>query len=195
MQESFQGLLPLVVGPLVGAFVSIVTTSSGLSGKTKDLDYQIKRVELIEKLLASIGEDSDRLRKALKFELAEIISYVRETSIQEDELTKITYDQRIWYKKIVPPYSNTIEGKLANIVFYLYGCTTLLYIIMMPFLLLSRRIEGEFGWVVMVSVVGSFLLAILARIWAISAARRYALLRRARRLLILYSNTRGEGPM
>ena len=66
MQESFQGLLPLVVGPLVGAFVSIVTTSSGLSGKTKDLDYQIKRVELIEKLLASIGEDSDRLRKALK---------------------------------------------------------------------------------------------------------------------------------
>lgn len=195
MPQPLQGLLPLIVGPLIGAIISIVTTSSGLTGKTKNVEYQIKRVELIDKLLGSIGEDGDRLRTALKCELAEIVGSVRETSIQEEELIKLTYNQRIWYKKIMPPFLNTLEGRLANFVFYLYGFGALCYVGVLPFLLLGRpgHYRG-FAWSSIAGLVMSLLIAMLARAWAISAARRYALLRRARRLLILYSKTRDEDP-
>lgn len=193
MSQAFQGLLPLIIGPLIGAIISTVTTSSGLTGKTKNIEYQIKRVELISKLLGTIGEDGDRLRTALKCELAEIVGNVRETSIQEDELINLTYSQRIWYKRILPPFLNTLEGRLANFVFYLYGSSALLYVAMYPFLL-----HGRPGLLVPLEVIFvvamSFVIAFLARVWAISAARRYALLRRARRLLILYSKARGEDP-
>ena len=191
MPQPLQGLLPLIVGPLIGAIISIVTTSSGLAGKTKNVEYQIKRVELIGKLLGSIGEDGDRLRKALKCELAEIVGSVRETSIQEDELIKLTYNQRIWYKKIMPPFLNTLEGRLANFVFYLYGFCALYFVVMSPFLFLGRQgLDRGLAWSPIVGAAMSFLIAMLARVWAISAARRYALLRRARRLLILYSKAR-----
>lgn len=197
MPQAFQGLLPLIIGPLIGAIISTVTTSSGLTGKTKNLEYQIKRVELIDKLLGTIGEDDDRLRTALKCELAEIVGNVRETSIQQDELINLTYSQRIWYKRILPPFLNTLEGRLANFVFYLYGFSALFYVAMSPFLLRGRpglRLSWESVGAVIVGVTMSFAIALLARVWAISAARRYALLRRARRLLILYSKTRGEDP-
>ena len=113
-------MLPIILGPLIGAIISIVTTSSGLTGKTKYVEYQIKRVELIEKLLASIDQGNNRLRRELNYELADIVGAVRESSLQNQELIRLNFSERIWYKRIMPPFTNTLEGRLANFVFYLY---------------------------------------------------------------------------
>ena len=187
-------MLPIILGPLIGAIISIVTTSSGLTGKTKYVEYQIKRVELIEKLLASIDQGNNRLRRELNYELADIVGAVRESSLQNQELIRLNFSERIWYKRIMPPFTNTLEGRLANFVFYLYLLMGLSYLVIFPLIFLDKPhlYPTESRNMALVSILMSFLFAVLARAWAISAARRAALLRRARRLLILYSRVRDK---
>jgi hypothetical protein len=59
--EETKLLLQLVLGPAIGTVLSVLAGASGLSGKAAQVEYQIKRVALIEKLLTITSEENSRL--------------------------------------------------------------------------------------------------------------------------------------
>ena len=189
MNEEAKLLLPIVASPLIGAVLSILISAIGLPGRVAQVEYQDKRLALIEKLLTVLPEGSRELRQALEHELAEIISFVTETSPAAEELRLLNYDKRIWFRKILPPSPSSFAGTVANVVFYMYAVYPFVF-----FLAFNGSFSGETGDTSfkLFVILASTTMAILARMWAIKTARKNALIRRSRRLLGLYAKSRGE---
>jgi hypothetical protein len=174
-------LIPIFLSPLIGAIIAFLFSQFGITGKTRLLEYYLKRLELIEKLLSSKEIDIDR--SILKKEVNEIIVFICLSSVKNEEIEQIEFVSRPWYKKIIHlPLQKTLSGKIASFIFYLYGVSGVLYI----FILVSMFIGDNDEWyIALIGLVMSFLIAYLCRIWAIKSAYSRAILERAKRELFL----------
>ncbi|MDX6187948.1 hypothetical protein SGQ83_01180 [Flavobacterium sp. Fl-318] len=174
-------LIPIFFSPIVGAIIGFVFSQLGISGKTKIVEYYLKRVELIEKLL--LNKEIKLDKSVLKDELNEIITYVSLSSIKNNEIAKIDFAKRPWYKKIIHlPQITTITGKVASFIFYLYGSIGLIYIPIIISLIFNKRKELI---VVLITTCLTFLVAFLCRLWVIRIAYREAILQKAKKELFL----------
>jgi hypothetical protein len=109
-----------------------------------------------------------------------------------EESRLLSYDRRVWHKKILPPHPCVVEGAIANTLFCIYCAYPL---VCLASSLIPSAGAGGFTRdpiCFLMIIIVSPLLAMLFRIWAINIARREALVWRSRRLLQLYAKTRCE---
>ena len=71
---EYQIIIPIILAPIITAIVGLIFSKYGLTGKTKHLEYFLKRVELIEKLIANDNIKTNKVK--LKSELDDIVTYL-----------------------------------------------------------------------------------------------------------------------
>ena len=111
---KFEILIPIILAPVITAIVGLVFSKYGISGKSKRIEYYLKRLELIEKLLAN--NDITASKNLIRNELNDIVTYLSLSSLKNDEFVRIEFKNRPWFRKILTlPYTGSIGGTIAQI--------------------------------------------------------------------------------
>ena len=183
---DYKIIAPIIIAPIITALVGLVFSKYGVSGKIKQLEFYLKRIELIEKLLATKRLKSNQFK--LENELEEIATYINVSSISTNEFAVLDYKNKKWYYKIFNlPKSITIGGKVATVIYYIYGITSVLYIPLIIYILIAHGI-GEYTSLFFIGFGISFVVAILCRNIVINAAQRNLIVEKAKREIFLNDN-------
>ncbi len=183
---DYKIIAPIIIAPIITAFVGLVFSKYGVSGKIKQLEFYIKKKELIEKLLATKRLKSNQLK--LENELEEIATYINVSSISANEFTVFDYkNKKRYYKVFNLPKSITIGGKVAAVVYYIYGITSILYIPLIIYILIEHGF-GEYTALFFIGFGISFVVALLCRNIVINAAQRNLIVEKAKREIFLNDN-------
>jgi len=126
----------------------------------------------------------ETIRAALWQELRDIASYVRASSISSEEIAAIDFDRRVWYRRIIPPATRTVGGRIGIVIFYLYGSTAVLYVPIFIMMVLKGD-PREPAWIGLVGFGGAAAIASGCWLWAVRSARNSAIVQRALRLLAI----------
>lgn len=188
-------LLSILLGPFAAGMVALIFANVGLAAKSKQIAYYLARAQLLEKILANVGEPTTQpqqeLRAASQRDLFDIMSYLRATSIAAKEQAQLDFDRQRWSRRLLPPTSATVGGIVGVIVYYLYVAMAVSYAAM-GVVLAVYPVPHVHGWYAFVVVPSHITAAALGYWWAVRSARSSAMLSRARRLLALYE-TAGAG--
>jgi hypothetical protein len=191
---SISPILPIIFGPVAAAIVALVFANIGVAAKTKRTAYLLTRAELIEKILKNTSTDTtdDGHAKALvaacQRDLLDIMTVLRATSIRAEELAKLEFEQRPWYRRWKPPYSGTVGGVMGVMVYFIYLAQSLAYAVA-TVVLFWYPIEDLHPWQTAFMTVNQGLGAALGYWWALRSARNAAILARAKRLVALHGPT------
>ena len=132
MFDFLIGLIPVIISPIIAYIISRV----GIAGKKNDIEYNLKRLELVEKIKQSINSLDDSIKQKhdwsiLDKEIEDILIFVDATSNREPEREHIKFQGKSRISRIfILPKPQTIGGWVATIIYYLYGIATVVYLIM-----------------------------------------------------------------
>lgn len=181
-------VLSIIFGPVAAVLVAIVFANVGIAAKAKRTSYLLARVEVIEKILANVtatDAQSKALVSACQRDLLDIMIVLRATSIRAEELARLEFDKRPWFRRLFPPRSASVSGVMAVVIYYVYLAQTIAWIgativlFWHPFDNL-HPVQGIF--MIMNQGVG----VALGYWWALKSARSAAIISQAKRLVAFY---------
>ena len=120
-----------LIAPIIAAIITYIVSRIGLNGRIRQVEYLIKRVDLVEKLKSatSKSDHSDGNRKIVD-ELSEIASFLRATSIMRTKDSFAKFKNRSILAQIfILPYPQSANGWIFTFSYYyiVFGAISIIY--------------------------------------------------------------------
>lgn len=131
-QEILIGLIPIIISPIIAYIISRV----GISGKKSEIEYHIKRLELVEKMKQSSNSLDNSVKEkfdwtVLDTEITDILNYIDANSTREAERILNKYQQTLRIKRmLILPKPQALGGWVASIMYYFYLFLSIIFLIM-----------------------------------------------------------------
>ena len=186
--DELRVIVPLaaaLLGPIVGAAASVVARF-GLQSKISQIEYQLKRLDLLEKALSfedTLGAKVPISSNAeiLVAEYQEIVAVIAATRASEAAKAAVPAQRRTGIRALILPRPLSIAGWFASGIYYVYGFTALASLVAAIASSFSSDFNQETALTYVGNAGGGLLLAWGGWYWAVRNWRKHSAIRQAGR--------------
>ena len=167
-------LISVAGPPAFGLLTAILGSYIGKSAKARDVESQLKRVQLVEgmKKLQQAGFP-DHDWSVLDQEVAELLAFLEQTSVAGTARSDlVTRPRSRLLGRVILPRPRTVTGWIATIVYYLYGVATLVYVVLAGQIALGGEVDPELKSLIIPMIFGAGMLVLGSRWVALQSAKR-----------------------
>lgn len=169
-------LISVAGPPAFGLLTAILGSYIGKSAKARDVESQLKRVQLVEgmKKLQQAGFPNHDW-SILDQEVAELLAFLEQTSVAGTARSDlVTRPRSRLLGRVILPRPRTVIGWIATIVYYLYGVATLGYVVLgiQVSLGLGAGVDPEIKSLIIPMIFGAGTLVLGSRWVALRSAKR-----------------------
>src|SRR5215813_7001666 len=140
-------IVAAMLTPIVTAIAGVVARV-GLQNRIARADYQLKRLDLVQKALAvesSFGGGKLAASSAVEKLKAEYQQIIAAISFETDERAKLRQvaPRRKGWRSIFPPKPLSIVGWLLTLLYYYYAVSSVMYVALLILAVFTERREVE----------------------------------------------------
>lgn len=168
-------LIPIIVAllpPIIAGIVGLISSRSGIPGKIKEIDYYLKRFELITQLSdyldkQEISGGNEHYRRSINGEISEILAFIQKSEVEETKVKVLIEEQKSsrFIRLFILPKPITAGGWAATVIYYLYAFSTFMYSIYLIFP--SENISPNLNDVLLPGIISGAILTLLGRYFAL----------------------------
>ena len=148
MEHLTPAIITAVLTPVAAAVVGYFATRVGLAKKTREAEYWIKRLEVIQNIekMESKLECNKKLKEILVEEKASVLNYLATTSKNREEISIYDFDKKnVFIRLVTLPKPRTFGGWAGAVLFYIY----FFYAFVLPLVMFSEFGEEPYLYIFM----------------------------------------------
>ncbi|APD06214.1 hypothetical protein UJ101_00675 [Flavobacteriaceae bacterium UJ101] len=173
---TFETLFPILAAPLITAIIGVVFSKFGIENKTKELEFKLKKVELLEKLKNYLNSEEEK--KEIVEKINRITNDLVISELKDDDFVKFSYKEKPWYYRLIfLPRLKSTAAKITGYTYYIYLTYGLIQLYWIPDIIYGKDDRKEIAGLLLIL---SFILAFVHRKAAIHFSHRDAIVKKAK---------------